>query len=68
MFDAAGKDMTRQSFVQSLEGGKSFETNVYPPLQFSAQQPLRRHAGARRCRPTAAAGRYKTIGQFVSGF
>ena len=40
MFDAAGPDMTRQSFVQTLESGKKFEGGVYPPVQYSATNHL----------------------------
>jgi branched-chain amino acid transport system substrate-binding protein len=40
MFDAAGPDMTRQSFVQTLESGKKFEGGVYPPVQYSPTNHL----------------------------
>lgn len=67
LFLGAGEGVTRQSFVQSLEGGKPFETNVYPPLQFSAQN----HFGAKSVHVLQAdcgSQTYKTIGQFVTGF
>lgn len=67
LFLGAGENVTRQSFVQSLEGGKAFETNVYPPLQFSAQN----HFGATSVhvlQADCASQSYKTIGTFVTGF
>jgi branched-chain amino acid transport system substrate-binding protein len=63
----AGEGVTRQSFVQSLEAGAAFETNVYPPLQFSAEN----HFGAKSVHVVQAdcsSRTYKTIGQFVTGF
>ena len=67
MFNAAKETMSRQSFVQTLEGGTAFKTNVYPALQFSAQN----HLGANTVHVLQAdcsSSTYKTIGQFVSGF
>lgn len=67
LFLGAGENVTRQSFVQALEGGAAFETNVYPPLQFSAQN----HFGAKSVhvvQADCASRTYKTIGQFVTGF
>jgi ABC-type branched-subunit amino acid transport system substrate-binding protein len=34
MLQAAGPDVTRQSFVQVLESGQTFETGVFPPVTF----------------------------------
>jgi branched-chain amino acid transport system substrate-binding protein len=67
MFDAAGKDMTRQSFVATLEGGKSFAGGVYPPTKYSA----RNHFGGGQVHAVQAdcgTDRYKTIATFISGF
>ena len=67
MFNAAKETMSRQSFVQTLEAGTAFKTNVYPSLQFSAQN----HLGASTVHVLQAdcsTATYKTIGQFVSGF
>lgn len=67
LFLGAGESVTRQSFVQTLEGGAAFETNVYPPLQYSAQN----HFGATSVHVLQAdcgSRSYKTIGQFVTGF
>jgi len=67
LFLAAGEGVTRQSFVQALEGGAPFKTNVYPPLQFSAQD----HFGADASHVLQAdcgSNQFKTIGQFVTGF
>jgi ABC-type branched-subunit amino acid transport system substrate-binding protein len=67
MFVAAGKDMTRQSFVQTLEGGKKFESGVYPPVQYSATN----HLGGGQAHLLQAdcnARDYKTVAQFASSF
>jgi ABC-type branched-subunit amino acid transport system substrate-binding protein len=67
LFLAAGEGVTRQSFVQALEGGAAFKTNVYPPLQFSAQD----HFGANASHVLQAdcgSSQFKTIGTFVTGF
>jgi ABC-type branched-subunit amino acid transport system substrate-binding protein len=67
MFDAAGKDMTRQSFVATLEGGKSFAGGVYPPTKYSA----RSHFGGGQVHALQAdcgSASYKTIATFISGF
>jgi ABC-type branched-subunit amino acid transport system substrate-binding protein len=67
MFLAAGKDMTRQSFVQTLESGKRFATGIYPPVQFSPSN----HFGGTQShllRADCQARQYKTEAQFVSGF
>ena len=67
MFLGAGEAVTRQSFVQSLEGGTAYKTNVYPSLQYSPQN----HLGANTVhvlQADCASASYKTIGQFVSGF
>jgi len=67
LFLAAGEGVTRQSFVQALEGGASFETNVYPALQFSGQD----HFGANASHVLQAdcgSSSFKTIGTFVTGF
>jgi branched-chain amino acid transport system substrate-binding protein len=67
LFLGAGENVTRQSFVQSLEGGKAYETNVFPALQFSGQN----HFGANASHVLQAdcgSRTYKTIGQFVTGF
>ena len=67
MFLAAGENVTRQSFVQTLESGVTIQTNVNPTLQYSAQN----HLGAGTVHVLQAdceSSSYKTIGQFVSGF
>lgn len=67
MFDAAGKDMSRQSFVTTLESGKQFAGGVYPPVTYSPRNHLggsQVHAVQADC----ASGTFKTIATFVSGF
>ncbi|MER3452680.1 MAG: hypothetical protein C4344_03110, partial [Acidimicrobiia bacterium] len=67
MFLAAGKDMSRQSFVATLESGRPFATGVYPPVQYSP----RNHFGSNQThvlQADCASRTYKTIARFVSGF
>jgi ABC-type branched-subunit amino acid transport system substrate-binding protein len=67
MFDAAGPDMSRQSLVATLEGGKVFETRVFPPVQYSAKNHfggLQVHVLQADCSRVE----YRTFAQFVSGF
>lgn len=65
MFMAAGEDMSRQSFVQTLESGKEFGSGVYPPVKFSAQD----HRGGRQVHLLEAnGGSYRTIAEFASSF
>lgn len=67
IFDAAGKDMTRESFVGTIEGGKEFASGVFPPVKFSAKN----HFGGSQVHVLQAdcsSRSYKTIGTFVSGF
>jgi ABC-type branched-subunit amino acid transport system substrate-binding protein len=69
MFDAAGKDMSRQSFVATIEGGKPFAGGVYPPVTYSARNHFggsQVHAVQADCSTTP--GTFKTIATFVSGF
>ena len=59
--------MTRQSLVQTLERGKRYSTNIFPPVQFSAQN----HFGASQAhllRADCGSRSYKTEAQFVSRF
>ncbi|MDQ1497793.1 MAG: branched-chain amino acid transport system substrate-binding protein, partial [Actinomycetota bacterium] len=35
MLQAAGKDLSRQTFVSGLESGRDFSTNVYPVVSYS---------------------------------
>jgi branched-chain amino acid transport system substrate-binding protein len=67
MFDAAGPDMTRQSFVQLLESGQTFETGVYPPVRYSADN----HFGGSQVHVLQAdcsSRTYRTVATFASGF
>jgi len=66
-FEAAGKDMSRQSFMATLESGKKFSTNVYPPVSYVPGK----HFGATQshlleadCGPRT----YKTKATFASSF
>src|SRR5262249_35488239 len=36
MLDAAGKDLSRQSFMAAMTSGKAFETNVFPTVSYDA--------------------------------
>lgn len=67
MFLAAGKDMTRQSFVATLESGKPFESNIYSRVQYSPKS----HFGAQTSHLLAAdcgSRTWRTEAAFVSGF
>jgi ABC-type branched-subunit amino acid transport system substrate-binding protein len=67
MFDAAGKDMSRQSFVAALEGGSAFAGGVYPPVRYSGGN----HFGGSQVHALQAdcgSRTFKTIATFVSGF
>ncbi len=67
MFDEAGPDMSRQSFVSSIESGKPFAGGVYPPVTYTA----RNHFGGSQVhvlQADCATSTFKTIGTFVSGF
>lgn len=67
MFDMAGPDMTRQSFVATLENGKPYSGGVYPPVTFTARD----HFGGAQVHVLQAdcgSNSFKTIGTFVSGF
>lgn len=66
-FLAAGKDMTRQSYVQTLESGKRFSSGVYPPVQYSPTN----HLGgtqAHLLQADCTSRTYKTAAQFATGF
>jgi branched-chain amino acid transport system substrate-binding protein len=67
LFLAAGKDMSRQSFVQTVESGRRFTTNVYPAVQFSTAN----HFGATTAHMLQAdcgSRTFKTVAEFASGF
>ncbi|HEV7865115.1 MAG TPA: ABC transporter substrate-binding protein [Acidimicrobiia bacterium] len=67
MLQAAGKDLSRQSFVAGLESGKEFATNVYPVVSYSGSIRF----GARSSHLLEAdcnSRTYKTIAQFTTGF
>ena len=67
MLQAAGKDLSRQSFVSALESGKDFATNVYPvvayngSIRFGAKSS---HLLEADCNTRS----FKTIAQFTTGF
>lgn len=66
-FLAAGKDMTRQSFISVLESGKVFDGGVYSRVQYNPKN----HFGAQASHLLAAdcnTKTWKTEATFVSGF
>jgi len=67
MFLAAGKDMTRQSFVQTVESGKKFVSGVYPPVQYSSTNHLG-GSQAHLLQADCGSRTYKTAAQFASSF
>ena len=68
MFDAAGKDMSRQSFVTAIESGQALRRRRVPTRHLHGPQPLRWQPGARPPGRLRHRGSFKTIATFVSGF
>jgi len=67
MLQAAGKDLSRQSFVSALESGKEFSTNVYPIVSYSGT--IRFGAKSSHLLEADCSTRtFKTIAQFTTGF
>ena len=67
MLQAAGKDLSRQSFFAALESGKEFATNVYPVVSYNGS--IRFGAkSAHLLEADCSARRFKTIAQFTTGF
>ena len=67
MLQAAGKDLTRQSFVNALESGRDFTTNVYPVVSYSGN--IRFGAKSSHLLEADCNSRtFKTIAEFTSGF
>ena len=67
MLQAAGKDLSRQSFLAALESGKEFNTNVYPTVSYSGTIRF----GAKSAHLLEAdcnTRKFKTIAQFTTGF
>jgi branched-chain amino acid transport system substrate-binding protein len=67
MLQAAGKDLSRQSFISALTSGKEFATRVFPPVRFSAAD----HFGSTQAHLLEAdcgKRQFKTIAQFIAGF
>jgi ABC-type branched-subunit amino acid transport system substrate-binding protein len=67
MLQAAGKDLSRQSFLAALESGKEFATNVYPIVSYNGTIRF----GAKSAHLLEAdcnSRRFKTIAQFTAGF
>lgn len=67
MLQAAGKDLSRQSFLAALESGKEFATNVYPVVSYSGT--IRFGAKSAHLLEADCNSRsFKTIAQFTTGF
>jgi branched-chain amino acid transport system substrate-binding protein len=67
MLQAAGKDLSRQSFFAALESGKDFATNVYPVVSYNGTIRF----GAKSSHLLEAdcnSRKFKTIAQFTTGF
>jgi hypothetical protein len=67
MLQAAGKDLSRQSFFAALESGKDFATNVYPVVSYNGTIRF----GAKSSHLLEAdcnSRKFKTIAQFATGF
>jgi ABC-type branched-subunit amino acid transport system substrate-binding protein len=67
MLQAAGKDLTRQSFVAALQSGREFNTNVYPVVSYSGS--IRFGAKSSHLLEADCNSRtFKTIAEFTTGF
>ena len=67
MLQAAGKDLSRQSFVAALESGKEFSTNVYPVVSYSGS--IRFGAKSAHLLEADCNSRsFKTVAQFATTF
>jgi branched-chain amino acid transport system substrate-binding protein len=67
MLQAAGKDLSRQSFFAALESGKDFATNVYPVVSYNGT--IRFGAKSSHLLEADCNSRsFKTIAQFTTGF
>lgn len=64
-FEAAGEGMSRQSLVATLEGGQRFETNVFPPAQYSAGNHFGA-ANAHLLQADCSSRTWKTIATFAT--
>jgi ABC-type branched-subunit amino acid transport system substrate-binding protein len=67
MLQAAGKDLSRESFVAALESGKEFATNVYPVVSYTGSVRFgakSSHLLEADCKSRS----FKTIAQFATGF
>jgi len=67
VFDAAGPDVTRESFVATLESGQVFETGVFPPVQFAPGD----HFGGSAVHvleASCSSRSFRTIATFVNAF
>jgi|GEM_PF-1057572 len=67
MLQAAGKDLSRQSFVAALQSGRQFNTNVYPVVSYSGS--IRFGAKSSHLLEADCNSRtFKTIAEFTTGF
>ena len=67
MLQAAGRDLSRESFVAALESGKEFASNVYPVVSYSGS--IRFGAKSSHLLEADCKSRtFKTIAQFTTGF
>jgi hypothetical protein len=67
MMDAAGRDLSRESFMTAMTSGRPFETNIFPVVSYDATIRF----GAKTTHVLQAdceSRRWKTAFQFVSGF
>ena len=64
---AAGEGMSRQSVVQVMESGRTFESNVFPKLAYNSKN----HFGANSShllQADCASQTFKTVATFATGF
>lgn len=67
MLQATGRDLSRQSFLATLESGREFATNVYPVVSYNGT--IRFGAKSSHLLEADCNSRsFKTIAQFATGF
>ncbi|MEY2436647.1 MAG: branched-chain amino acid transport system substrate-binding protein [Acidimicrobiaceae bacterium] len=67
-FELAGPDMSRQSFISTLEQGQPLQTGVFPPVQYQGSHFGGTAVHVLQADCSSSPGKYKTIGQNVSAF
>jgi hypothetical protein len=67
VLQATGTNLTRQSFMNTLQSGQQFATNVYPVVSYSGSVRFGAKS-AHLLEADCAPKKFKTIAQFTTGF